>query len=92
MKYTNGLPSTDAEGEYTVIATLDGKDDYSGLSCSFVLKVDASIVVETDSVTTDAPGTEPVAPADSDTVIIIIGAAVILVCAVVLIFTLNKKK
>ncbi|MBR0326977.1 MAG: hypothetical protein IIX09_04170 [Clostridia bacterium] len=92
LKYTNGLPSTDAEGEYTVIATLDGKDDYSGLSCSFVLKVDASIVVETDSVTTDAPGTEPVAPADSDTVIIIIGAAVILVCAVVLIFTLKKKK
>ncbi len=91
-KFVSGLPATDAEGEYTVLAKLDGKDDYSGMTCTFTLRIDSSIPVVTDPVATDDPGVEPNPATDSsDIIIIAIGAAVILVCAVVVIIVLKKK-
>lgn len=97
--YVSGLPNTDAEGEYTILAMLDGKDDYSGITCVFTLKIDASIPVVTepvctdpvtDSANTDEPTHEP-STTSSNLIIIIIGASAILVCSVVIIIVFKKK-
>lgn len=94
--YISGLPATDAEGEYTVLATLTGKDDFSGLSCTFTLKIDSSIPVVTDPAVTapsgtDATVTEPGNSSNTNIIVIVAGAAVVLICAVVIIIVLKKK-
>lgn len=91
--YTAGLPSTDAAGEYTVIATLDGVNDYSGISCSFNVVVDPTVTVETEPADTTAPDTgSTTEPAGSFPVIPVAVAGVAVIAAIIVAVVITKKK
>jgi len=90
--YTHGLPTE--EGEYQVIATLAGNDNYSGISTEFSITLTKAEVITTEAPETTENGTEqtPSASAAPIGIIVAVIAAVAIVGTAIFVIAKKKKK